>query len=125
MVGSLAYGVLISEEDYQRLRKELFEERQAILNGEPMFCETMGGSKVPFIAEYEKDEKTAVCIDNPYETEDYLAVIRGSQKSACNGVEQIKIRKGKNWDKQIQDFLEKHGIIPQSKPSWLLIGCYN
>lgn len=114
-VGTLAYGLTISKKKYDQIYNVLYEERPAMWNGKLL----------GYNSYHEKDEKSSVTLDQPYETEDYLVIIRDSRQSAFNGVDKVNVEVKPEWDLQLSDFCATYGIKTKDKPSWLLAGHYN
>lgn len=104
----LTYGILINEEDYQKLLDQVYEKK---MNGKwPTW--------------HEKDKKSPIKIEQPYETESHLVVVRASGQFCNDGTTPVKTEIGSDWNELLKTFLEKHSINAESEPSWLLVGHY-
>lgn len=113
-VAEISYGVTLNEGDYNKLSDELFETVQRP-------GETWSSS-------VEKDKQSFLTIEQPYETEDYLLVVRTSQQSSYNGTVILdKLADDSttaNWSETIKNFLKERGIEPESDCGWMLTAHY-
>jgi len=110
-VGQLSYGVIIEEDVYLKLQKHFFKT----FNAEDGYDE-------------EKDEKSVLTIENPYETYDYLLMVRESKQSSYNGTMMLPVVSPEvvtNWTNILTQFLTEHGIEPAEPIGWMLTGRYN
>lgn len=110
-VGQLNFGAIISEDDCVKLQENpnLFNKKE----GHFFYKEV--------------DPKSLIRVFSPYETYDYLVVIRASNKISFNCSEQIDLdfSKAPKWTEQIESFLNQYEIKPISKIGWILTGNYN
>ena len=102
-VAQLSYGVLLNEEDFNRVLEIFYES----------------GIR-------EKDEESFLVLDQPYETEEYILAIRQSRTKTFNGTKPIDTKFAEinyhDWNTQLKDFLQQHEITPDTPPVWLLTG---
>ena len=86
-VAEISYGVILNEDDYKKIQSILYEEKES----KPYEChewdsKTNKSVKVIRTDKYlgEKDENFHLTLDQPYETEDYLLIVRESQQCSFN-----------------------------------------
>lgn len=113
-VAEISYGVTLSESDYGKLFDELFEKVQK--------------PGQHWTSAVEKNKESFLAVEQPYETEDYLLVVRSSQQSAFNGTVTLdKLADDSTtagWAETIKNFLKERGIEPESDCGWMLTAHY-
>jgi hypothetical protein len=128
-VAEISYGVMLKEDDYKKLQSVLYEEKES----KPYKCWTLNDKgksvKITTTDKYlgEKDEKFLLTLEQPYETEDYLLVVRESQQCSFNGTNILKDFNSFNyseWDKKLNQFILEHKITPETKIGWMLTAHY-
>lgn len=128
-VAELTYGVMLSEADYKKIESILYEEReskssyqcQSYVNGK-WVTETHINKSL-----YEKDEKSLLILEQPYETEDYLLIVRKSRQSSFNGTEPVKdfnFLDYNLWNTELNKFIIENNLNPETLIGWLLTAHY-